>query len=600
LRAAALLAPLALASCALPTSDLDPGDVGRGDTAIVNGTLERGHPEVVYLFRVDTFSRCTASIIAPRVVLTAHHCIDGAQPSSVKLFVGSSDDSLTAEYNVSEIRPVPNAGVGDLEGNDVALLVLSVPARETPIQIARTSPTPLIAGDVTAIGYGRTPSGQVGTKYTTSATVQAVQAGYIVVEPAVCQGDSGGPAIGPDGLVYGVASFITSPDGMTEPVCGTAIGWYNGIFEHIDFIDAVLEETGTCVPDGDELCNGADDDCDGTADEGCSPIGTACTDGSGCVGGLCADTAAGRVCTSSCDPLHPRVGCGPGHYCSMSGCTGYCLPGSAGALENESPCTADTECVSLSCRDPGDGTRRCLDACRGDAGLCLADEVCAAASGACGSCVSPELVVGSRGLGEPCESDAVCRSGMVCREYGGIAECASSCAAAECPEGFECRDALCVRDRRQGLGGVCLSNPDCGAAVCAEQNGRHWCTARCTTAADCPANFDCDPAGGASVCAPTRALVGEACTGNTDCVTDLCANVAGAQVCTTFCDARNACPPGLECQRVGGSSADAVCVPLPPPDEGGCSATRSGSRVPPLVLLFAAAGAWVRRRSRRP
>ena len=51
-----------------------------------------------------------------------------------------------------------------------------------------------------------------------------------------------------DGAVYGVASFIFSPDGRTQPVCGTAPGAYNEIYRPLDFSDSVLAENGTCIP----------------------------------------------------------------------------------------------------------------------------------------------------------------------------------------------------------------------------------------------------------------------------------------------------------------------------------------------------------------
>lgn len=593
---------LAVGACAAPMDD-----VGASQGAIAGGTLESGYPSVVFMYRQDG-AACTASIIAPRVVLIANHCVamsesggPAAPASYFRIYVGSSVRALTAEYRVSEVRQVPDAGLDAMQPNDVALLILSSAASEPPMEIARTSPNGLWGATVTAIGYGQTPSGSSGTKYRVSTTVDGVQNGFVFVRPSVCPGDSGGPLLGPDGLIYGVASFIYSPDGMSQPQCGTAPGAYNEIYRHLEFIDGVLEEFGTCVADP-ETCNGEDDNCDGVVDEGCIAIGQPCSASDECVGGLCSHTSAGDICTSTCDPLRPALGCGAGFYCSAVGCQGYCVPGSAGAAAHGADCTADTDCISLFCDDPGDGHRRCLDPCRGDAGLCLAGEVCSAGPGACGGCVPREIVNGARGLGEPCESDDECRGDMVCNEYAGISECAAACNGGACAEGFECRDDLCIRDRRQGVGGVCVENADCGGAICAAQGDRRWCTTVCTSASDCPSAFDCVDAGGTRVCAPTAALEGEDCMANSDCVSGLCAVSGTTGTCTVLCDGHSACAPGFECRRTNGGGETAVCLPVPPDSEtrGGCSVSAAPARgALGLGVMLAALGVVVARRRRR-
>ena len=557
-------------------------DVAAQQAEIVDGTRESGRQAVVFLYNLSG-AACTATIIAPRVVLTAYHCIQGGSENNFRVYVGSSTAQFTAELRVAALRPVPGAGFG--RNDDVALLILTEDAPVTPMEISRLNPSVLFGQTATAIGYGQTPTGSSGTKYTTMMGVDGVMDGLIFVRPSVCSGDSGGPILGEDGLIYGVASFIYSPDGRTQPRCGTAPGAYNAIAHHMDHIDAVLEEGGLCVPDGPEICNGEDDDCNDEIDEGCIALGEPCTSGDECFGGLCADTAIGRVCTSTCDPLRPAQGCGLGFYCAASGCAGHCVPGEVGTLATGTSCSADTECSSLYCADPGDGNQRCLTPCRGDGGLCFAGEACAALPGACGGCVNSGILAAARGLGEPCEADAECREPLVCYDHGGVRECAGPCAGPDdCGDGFECRPmpeggSLCIRDRRQGLGGACVTNLDCGeTGVCATAGGRSWCTAQCTSDEDCPASFACTPAGAVSVCAPSAGLDGEECTGNSDCVSLLCASLpSGAQTCTSFCDSRSSCAPGFECTRTGAPGDEAVCIRPAPPTGGGCTAAPAGA-----------------------
>ncbi len=566
-----------------------PGSLQSG---IVDGRRETGRPEVVYLLNYSG-GACTATLVAPRVVLTAKHCVQSgrspraADPSAFRVLVGPDQRSFTAQYFVQEVRPAP--GRWDLrDGSDVAVLILSSAARATPMEISWESPTDLAGETFTAVGYGQTPSGSAGTKYATSKRVNGFMGGFIFVEPAVCSGDSGGPLIGPDGKIWGVASFIFSQNGG-EPRCGSAPGAYNSVRAYRDFIEQAIEDSGACVP-REETCNNVDDNCDGTVDEGCTPVGAPCSTDEECVGNTCRVVVegSGRICTVPCDPLRPLLGCPIGMYCANAetSCEGLCAPGDAGETPLDGDCTDDTDCVSARCADPGDGRRRCLAPCQGDGGDCLAGEVCAAPAGACGSCVGEDLVAGARGIGESCAADEECHSG-VCFEDEGAAYCSRACEDDEaCGEGFHCRGDRCVRGPRADVGDTCVTNEDCGSGICATSGERRWCTAFCDTDDDCPSGLSCTDTGGGQVCAPESNLVGEPCEVNEDCATGLCATgTAAGSVCTRFCGPDHACAPGLECVRIG-DGAEALCVPVARPSAGGgCSATGTGASGGILALL---------------
>ena len=61
------LAVLALAGCT-------EGTVSVGRSPILDGTLEPGMDYVVYVFHDWGFA-CTGTVVAPRVVVTAKHCL---------------------------------------------------------------------------------------------------------------------------------------------------------------------------------------------------------------------------------------------------------------------------------------------------------------------------------------------------------------------------------------------------------------------------------------------------------------------------------------------------------------------------------------------
>ena len=560
------------------------GEFGSQQLPIVDGVIETGRPGVVFLYNIAG-SACTASLVAPRVALTAKHCVQGGANSAAparnfRVLVGANTSRVERQYLVEEVRPAP--GRWDLaDASDVAVLILAQSAQEPLLEMSFDSPRALIGQTFTAVGYGQTPSGASGQKLVTQKRVDGTRNGFIWVQPSVCQGDSGGPLIGPEGKIWGVASFIVSLTGG-EPRCGSARGAYNMIQNYQSFIETAIEDSGSCVP-REEVCNSVDDNCDGVVDEGCTPLGAACNDDSECTGELCDLVGEARICTQRCDPLRAELGCPPGMYCQFTeGCGGLCAAGAAGAGLIEDECVADTDCITAFCADPGDGRRRCLAPCRGDEGMCLAGEVCAAAPGSCGGCVERSLVRGARGIGEPCDADAECGSGL-CFEDEGVRYCSRQCSAEEssCGDAFHCRvdemGGICVRGPLEAVGGGCVVNSDCGSGICATRGDTRFCTAFCDTADQCPDRFMCGAVGEETVCLPDGSLVGEACTNNEECASGLCASgTSEGSICTRLCGAMQACSPGFECLRLQGGTT-AVCVPSERREsDGGCSAASTG------------------------
>jgi len=609
-----VLAVLSIVGCSHPSADM----VTSTSHPIVDGTRAAGNYPAVVLVLNRAGGMCTGSLIAPRVVLTAKHCVQSAEasePTAPGYFVVGIGDSLrglTRSYSVQAVRTTPGVYTsgrrgldGALVGIDVALLTLTQGATIEPLGIHRENPRNLVRDEVRSVGFGQIPSGSSGVKYHTTTTVSGIMGNVIYSGPTICQGDSGGPLMTLDGEVFGVASFGSGG-------CGSGLNGYNNVYGFLDMIDEVVADSGACLNNGEEVCDSYDNDCDDAVDEGCADVGDPCADSDDCVGGsdagpTCQDSLAGRICTVACDGLRPAASCTAGFYCAVSsGCEGQCIPGSAGGRPYDETCEEDTDCMSLKCIDPGDGRRRCLTPCEGDAGRCLAGEACVANPGECGGCVDAEILVALRGLGEPCAADGECRSGICFSDAEEAGYCSRDCDSDEaCADGYHCRvgePPRCVRGNREGIGSSCRTNEDCHeGGFCATLNGVSWCTDFCPPV-ECPDGYSCvDVGDDLGLCAPASGLTGARCETAEDCLSGLCAETADGTLCTRYCGPDAPCGPGFECQRTE-DGASAICVPSQAepnrPESGGCAVgqPRSQGAGAWAALLLIGFAWWSRRR----
>jgi MYXO-CTERM domain-containing protein len=175
---------------------------GSVSSAITSGETDSGDDSVVALvYSADGAPRCTGSVIAPTVVLTAAHCVDKGQPEAV---LGSG-----ARVPVADAFMHPTYDPHTF-ADDLAVVRLAAPIAAPALPLAH-----LADGDegmtVRVVGFGVVAGGgaSVTTGEKREGTSKLAELGThtlrLEAEPSQpCLGDSGGPVflMGTDGRQY--------------------------------------------------------------------------------------------------------------------------------------------------------------------------------------------------------------------------------------------------------------------------------------------------------------------------------------------------------------------------------------------------------------
>jgi len=416
---AACLLPLALLGCQL--EDLEQAPVGSDTQAIIGGNDVPSIDKWPFVPMLSLGGGiCTGTLVAPTVVLTAAHCVEGLGNSgpygTAKFGTGSGNffDSVTI-IDYAKHR----AFIGFKE-KDIALLRLAEPPMngDTPVEPVTFNLDPLdqswVGRNVTTVGFGNNipPVGGdpstgtgAGTQREIEYTIDGVTAEHLLVGTMTqntCQGDSGGPTFAKiDGnwVVLSVTSFGTFNCQGQSNLARTDVYAEDFLLETMAAWYGPCAQDQSCNDSGE--CQFIDPDCDicgydGFCGTDCETVdldcalgglaGDACEDKYDCESRVCItapDDDRAKYCSEACDPAQlaseqcdiPLSTCGKsdgGDYCQYSGPT----PGTQGAA-----CTDGGECLSSLC-DPKNA-------------ICV----------------------------EPCSSNSDCSDDFECRSIGGTKVC---------------------------------------------------------------------------------------------------------------------------------------------------------------------------------
>jgi V8-like Glu-specific endopeptidase len=223
--------------------------------AVVGGVLEPGSQAVGAIVPVAPTCgepaeaspiTCTGTLVAPRVVLTAAHCVENADAPQVLsvVFAAEPARALPAErVRAVEGRLHPAWRAGE---DDIGVLILAEDAPVTPLPLDGAAlPTELVGQTTRVVGFGLDDQGMTGTRRSGTARVTAVEAGTFSIEAAPgmsCGGDSGGPSfLSVNGIecLVGVTSF-----GDLSCTRGTN----TRVDVHAAFLQAILDEVAQAPP----------------------------------------------------------------------------------------------------------------------------------------------------------------------------------------------------------------------------------------------------------------------------------------------------------------------------------------------------------------
>jgi V8-like Glu-specific endopeptidase len=265
---------------------------------IIGGTTDSGDPSAVLLGGGGGW--CSGTLIAPRVVLTAGHCIS---PSNNFVYFGPQylGDAGGAVVSVAQSYTNPAYVSSNFRDADIGVVILATPSNVPPTAINTVALDASDVGqDLHIVGFGGTasPTEPEFTKMQVTTAITGVTAKEIAAGPSICGGDSGGPAmltVNGAPVVAGVTSWHSTQ------ACGGDAGfarvdlyaqWIQQQIDAAEAVDGGADDgaaeaggDGASQESGDGAAHGGDGAAQASGDGGATGTGPDGAAGAGGEGG---------------------------------------------------------------------------------------------------------------------------------------------------------------------------------------------------------------------------------------------------------------------------------------------------------------------------
>lgn len=225
-----------------------------GVVALVDGPIDGPHDV------------CSAVVVAPRIALTAAHCVSDAT-RTYRILIGERVDASARSVAVAEVHVHPRytmPGDDQRAGYDLAVVRLAEDAGVTPIVVASDPDGVAEGSSVELVGFGESnlaDAASVGVRHRAPAPVDMVCDRLLAVgDPThgFCGGDSGGAVLGKSSggnALVGIIAF------GTKPACAPP-GWATRVAPYAGWIASFVSGSddlacATCPPPG--FCAGTQD-----------------------------------------------------------------------------------------------------------------------------------------------------------------------------------------------------------------------------------------------------------------------------------------------------------------------------------------------------